>query len=92
MKSKRVPVTICVECGEPNDMASDPFSENLPKLNDVSFCAECGHISLFNEDLTLREPTIDETIMLARNPKIRSLQEVHKEIQDGKSKRKNSAS
>jgi hypothetical protein len=36
----------------------------MPSKNDVSLCIECSGLALFNEDLTLRAPTLDELLKM----------------------------
>jgi len=85
-----VPPTRCIECGRFNDAATYAYGHepHYPRPGDVSFCIGCGHLAVFTADLCLREPTIEEHLTLARDPKIRVLQKKHKEImQDGGAKK-----
>jgi hypothetical protein len=66
-----VPPTKCPECGVVNSGALG-VDGTRPKKGDVSICMYCRHISIFTEDLGLREPTIDEMLAMGREPKIQA--------------------
>src|SRR5215471_4480147 len=91
----RVPPTTCVECGEVSDCASLPEDRNghhRPKAGNVSMGFSCGHLAIYNEDLSLREPTIDEMLAMGRDPKIRLLQTLRaKVMRENKESRGHSA-
>jgi hypothetical protein len=63
---------MCVECGLLFNASSPTFGKGmpLPKPGNVSLCLNCGHLSLFDDNLMLREPTADE----AAEPEIIELQ------------------
>jgi len=44
-------------------------------------CFECGHLAIYNEDLSLREPTIDEMLKLAKDPKLQLVMAMRAEVQ-----------
>lgn len=52
---------MCVECGLLFNAASPTRGpRNLPKPGNVSLCLNCGHLTLFDDNLMLREPTAEE--------------------------------
>jgi hypothetical protein len=81
MKTTETPLNRCPNCGEPNDRASSVDADAVPESGDASICWYCNHIGIFNADLTLREPTVEEIDeltsddrflrMLAANPNVR---------------------
>ena len=53
--------TLCLGCGWLLNASSPTHGRrNLPKPGNVSLCLNCGHLALFADDLTLREPTAAE--------------------------------
>jgi hypothetical protein len=58
------PVSKCVECGSELDRVSGPCA---PKPGDLSLCLECGSLNAFADDLSLRPPTDDEILEIAKN-------------------------
>jgi hypothetical protein len=68
-----VPPTACRECGTVNDAATvlEP-GYRRPDPGDVSICLYCRCLSVFNEDLTLREPSIDEMLKFARDLRVKT--------------------
>jgi hypothetical protein len=71
--SVEVPVSRCIECGEPNDRAFPAEDHPAPCENDVSLCIFCGHISIYRADQTLREPTDDELITISQKPIVKKV-------------------
>jgi hypothetical protein len=68
-----VPPSRCPECGTINDGATLAYEigHRRPAAGDAGICIVCRHISVYNADLTQREPTIDEMLKFGRDPKIR---------------------
>lgn len=52
----------CPNCKKVSDMAYGPNSDDPPTPGDVSICLYCQSISVFDEDLILREPTEEEIL------------------------------
>jgi len=70
-KEKEMPPATCPNCSAVHDMASpvdDP--DAAPKAGDASICIKCGHLSVFTEALTLRDPTDEEIKKYAGDPRI----------------------
>lgn len=74
-KSHRTSELRCPECGQVNDAASavteltkhsNPMLE--PESGDLSICINCGHFSIFGDDLKLRTMTEEEKVKWAGNP------------------------
>ena len=70
---KRLPVRICKSCGNLNDAATPIESYERPTSGDVSVCFKCGHITMFTDNLTLRELTDEEMLEIAHEPRIQKL-------------------
>lgn len=68
-----VPPSPCANCNELNDRAST-FYDATPNPGDFSLCAYCGHLMVFADDLTLRNPTDAEMQEMAGDPRIIALQ------------------
>jgi hypothetical protein len=78
-----VPESPCTHCGEMLDMAScvkQTTSKHSrrrvvrPDPGDMTICIKCGHLMGFNPDLTLRDPTDDELIKVAGDPRLLAIQ------------------
>lgn len=54
------PDTPCVECGKITDATTGMNVEGLPKAGDIAVCYYCGHLTIYTNDLMLREPTAAE--------------------------------
>lgn len=72
--STRVPISPCLECGEPNDAATNPFGGRGPRPNDFTICMYCGHVMAFAEDLTMRALTKKERREVERDPRVKKIQ------------------
>jgi len=80
MASSDVPATACPGCGRRNDAATSVFSDSKPSPGSVSVCIACGHISVFNADLTLRNPTDAETREIAGDRRILAVQRARDQL------------
>jgi hypothetical protein len=69
------PENVCVRCGYQQDSASDFLRKATPKAGDVSLCMKCGHVAIFTEALTLREPTEEEGAEIRRIPFVQEAQQ-----------------
>lgn len=58
----RIPPHDCPACGyrSIDRTTSASGDDHQPKGGDVTLCVRCGHALLFNDDLTVRPPTLDE--------------------------------
>jgi hypothetical protein len=55
----------CRHCGYVTDCVSYIMDEAVkPAPNDVNLCLKCGALYVFSEDLSLREPTLEELLKL----------------------------
>ncbi len=75
-----IPQLTCSICGENNNAASNFFEPERPTPGDVSVCAYCGHLQIFAEDLSLRDPTRAEKLEIADRPEILRMQRVVRDI------------
>lgn len=59
-----MPRCCCVECGKKLDGAinADRGSRIRPKPGDFTLCIYCGSLNTFDEQLRLRQPTVDEYV------------------------------
>jgi hypothetical protein len=70
MKEHATIASNCPECGYSIDAATGINGERGPQNGDVSLCAKCGAISIFNGDLSLRKPSEREYRCLSLQPTI----------------------
>jgi hypothetical protein len=73
----RVPPSPCLSCGKINDAATvidEKRLEAKPRPGCVTVCLTCGHIMVFTDDLTLRDPTIAEIREIAGDQRILAIQ------------------
>lgn len=54
----------CPKCQAKLTGATDPSSQAAPAPDDLSVCAYCGALLIFNNDLTLREALRDDLASL----------------------------
>jgi hypothetical protein len=90
MSNGRMPVSICISCGKPNDSftaVSDRYSKR-PKSGDISICLYCGHVAIYSDDLTLRELTSDEIREIAGHPLLLRAQKVSAKYREMKESEK----
>lgn len=85
MTTTRTPDCKCLDCGMLISAASTCEDERVPSPGDISICIHCGHIMIFNEDLTVRALTDAEVIEVAGNQEIILYQ---KALDEAKKKRK----
>ena len=69
----KVPPSPCLGCGEINDMAGTAADRD-PEPGDITLCWYCGHFMVFADDLTLRNPTGAEMLIIAGDPELLRLQ------------------
>ena len=66
-----LPLAKCTGCGElVNDATSVDKDGAAPGGGDVTICIFCGHVMIYNDDLSMREPTGDEMRELFNDPRI----------------------
>jgi hypothetical protein len=59
MRDSRVPESPCPGCGKKLDGATDWSGNAAPSPGDVTVCIDCGEISEFEPDLSLRPASAD---------------------------------
>lgn len=67
----------CTNCGKQLDaalMVGDDGS--TPQPGDITLCAYCSHVMAFAEDLTVRELTDDEILIVAGDKRLLIAQDV----------------
>ena len=65
----------CLNCGASNDAASgvvDKHARNTlkPKPGDVTLCLYCGHVMMFDKNLSFRELTKEEQLHAATDQRL----------------------
>jgi hypothetical protein len=72
MRTFEMPSDHCLGCGRRIDLASTGKGRE-PRAGDLTVCYECGHLMRFDENCKLRDLSVDETLRVMRDPKIRRL-------------------
>jgi uncharacterized OB-fold protein len=67
LKDYKIPESPCPNCGKVCDAAT---GDRDPNPGDASLCLYCGHLTVYDDALKMREPTDAETKWLAGNPKL----------------------
>ena len=80
--TSRVPSHICRGCGSENDAATRE-DDHRPSPGDISLCGYCRTISIFDDDLGLREPTASEWEELAKHPDLKRYTDASAEAWSG---------
>lgn len=70
----RIPDQHCSRCGFKFTATTYFFGDRHPRPGDVSICIECRLVQIFNTDLTLRDPTPDEKVVLNESQQVLDLQ------------------
>jgi hypothetical protein len=75
-----MPLSTCTSCGLKLDAATgvaedDHKGDIVPDAGDFTVCINCGHLMIFNEDLTLRDLTDDEMIKVAGDKRLIAIQQ-----------------
>jgi len=73
-KDHLVKKNICSVCGHDLDGATQINGDNKPKPGDVSICVGCANIAIFDDDLNLRQPDLDEEQELLKDQTIAEAQ------------------
>lgn len=69
-EGQEMPEAECQNCGSVHDMASAVNEDAVPKPGDASICILCGHLSVFADDFSLRDPTNEEIKKYAGDSRI----------------------
>jgi hypothetical protein len=76
-----IPPSPCLGCGKVTDMAKNAFEgSRFPGAGDFTVCIYCGHIMVFNDDLTVRDPTGKEMIEMAGDQRIIAIQKAREDF------------
>lgn len=77
------PGLVCVECDYAMDATSGP---DKPHSGDATLCIRCGSLNIFDEQMRLRRPTIEEYLEAAADRDVqrtrRAILSVSKEDRD----------
>lgn len=66
----------CLNCGKRLKLASSITTDARPDPGDATVCLDCGHVMVFADDLSVREPTDAEVIELAGDADLLATQEM----------------
>jgi len=66
----KVPKNICAACGTVLDGASQVDGKQAPAMGDLSICVYCGNLSIFQADMSLRDPTVAEFELLRQDERV----------------------
>lgn len=67
MKESCIQANHCLQCRARLDRAS---GKGEPRPGDLTVCISCGHLMVFTEDLSFREPNPQERRISKKNPDI----------------------
>lgn len=70
MTSTPIPVATCPHCGYRMDMATEAYGDTAPKPGDISLCAKCGVLAVFDEQMRQRAPTPAEALAFNADPRV----------------------
>lgn len=70
-----MPGTSCPSCSKRLEVATG-IGVAKPKPGNVTVCLYCGHVLVFGEGLTLREPTSKEMHQIAGNKEVLAMVEI----------------
>jgi hypothetical protein len=73
----------CPHCGyllDEADGLTDPKAK--PSPGDITLCVNCGEVCVFDDDMKLRVPTIDEYIKIGRDPNMTRAREAWKAMDE----------
>jgi hypothetical protein len=81
----QVPPSVCTSCGLVMDGATGVAEDGhkgdiVPDPGDFTVCINCGHLMIFNEDLTLRDLTDDEMIKVAGDKRLIAIQQARARV------------
>lgn len=66
--TKDLPPTHCPHCGREADAATDMTTQEVPDPGSLSVCIGCGALSIFGDDMQLRELTLEERQKVRDDP------------------------
>jgi hypothetical protein len=72
----------CTNCGRflHGITGVDVDEDDRPNPGSITICLYCGHVMVFADDLTLRNPTVIEQIKIAGDPRILAIQRARSKI------------
>lgn len=71
--TSHTPNSNCTNCGRLHDAATPVGEKRLavsPSSGSVAICIRCGHIMIYADDLSLRDPTVEEFLEVATDPRV----------------------
>jgi hypothetical protein len=91
VRTHRHKITRCINCHHKLDAATThplELDQRRPRGGDTTVCIECRHIMIYNNDLTVRNPTDEEIIDLAGDKDIIALMKLFAEFDKRKEHKK----
>ena len=81
LKNKESPTT-CPFCGTFNPLVTNPTGDLVPKDGDISICWTCLEVAIFCPEApgSLRKPTDDEYIAMARHKKLQLVLQTARDV------------
>lgn len=76
-----LPAGVCCECGTKINAASNLFDKSVtPSPGDFTLCIKCGSLNVFDNNLNIRQPTIDEYCRSTMMPNLQGLRKAIIEV------------
>jgi transcription initiation factor IIE alpha subunit len=66
-KGAALPVVHCPVCNYRMDSAVSVGSQSRPRPGDLSLCAKCGEILVYDENMGVRQPLVKEMVELPQD-------------------------
>jgi hypothetical protein len=80
VRTTRIASLKCLDCGKDVDAATDPAGGAIPGPGDATICLYCGHIMIYTDQLTFRNPNDAEMYEIAGDKRILSIQQARNPI------------
>jgi hypothetical protein len=80
IKTTQIVRNACPSCGTINECASDPTGQATPSAGDLSICLRCGHLTIFNADMSTRELNDEESYRVAGDKRLIGIQKARQRL------------
>jgi hypothetical protein len=71
---KRIPVAKCLQCDTKFESVSGIGGDMTPAVGAFTICAECGFVTVFDQNMHLRPVSELEARRLSKDPRMQSIQ------------------
>lgn len=71
--SHKVKSNSCLGCGHHMDMAAQVAGDEKPRPGDVTLCIRCGHVMIFDADLSFRNMNEAEQREIEQDPQVQKV-------------------